>query len=82
MTKEEIIKKLRDMAKYPTVTMPRDTEALRNAADLLEQAEQIQRVAGLNMAIIRLGEMHEKAKCKHNYYGHAALEIAKLKGEA
>lgn len=40
MTKEEIIKKLRDMAKYPTVTLPRDTEALRNAADLLEQAEQ------------------------------------------
>ena len=40
MTKEEIIKKLRDMAKYPTVTLPRDTEALRNAADLLEQAQQ------------------------------------------
>ena len=41
MTKEEIIKKLGDMAKYPTVTLPRDTEALRNAADLLEQAEPV-----------------------------------------
>ena len=40
MTKEEIIKALRDMAKYPTVTLPRDCEALRMAADLLAQPEQ------------------------------------------
>ena len=40
MTKDEIIKALRDMAKYPTVTLPRDCEALRMAANLLEQPEQ------------------------------------------
>jgi hypothetical protein len=40
MTKDEIIKALRDMAKYPTVTLPRDCEALRAAADLLEQQKQ------------------------------------------
>lgn len=40
MTKEEIIKALRDMARYPTVTLPRDTEALKTAADLLAQPEQ------------------------------------------
>ena len=40
MTKDEIIKALRDMAKYPTVTLPRDCEALRMAADLLAQPEQ------------------------------------------
>jgi len=40
MTKDEIIKTLRDMAKYPTVTLPRDCEALRMAADLLAQPEQ------------------------------------------
>ena len=40
MTKEEIIKKLRDMAKYPTVTLPRDCDALKAAADLLAQPEQ------------------------------------------
>ena len=28
MTKDEIIKALRDMAKYPTVTLPRDCEAV------------------------------------------------------
>jgi len=39
MTKDEIIKKLRDMAKYPTVTLPRDCEALKAAADLLAQQE-------------------------------------------
>ena len=37
MTKDEIIKALRDMAKYPTVTLPRDCDALRAAADLLAQ---------------------------------------------
>jgi hypothetical protein len=41
MTKDEIIKALRDMAKYPTVTLPRDCEALRAAADLLEQTGQV-----------------------------------------
>ena len=40
MTKDEIIKALRDMAKYPTVTLPRDCEALRMAANLLEQPKQ------------------------------------------
>ena len=40
MTKEEIIKALRDMARYPTVTLPRDSEALKMAADLLAQPEQ------------------------------------------
>ena len=40
MTKDEIIKKLRDMVKYPTVTLPRDCEALKAAADLLAQPEQ------------------------------------------
>jgi hypothetical protein len=40
MTKDEIIKALRDMAKYPTVTLPRDCEALRMAADLLAQPAQ------------------------------------------
>jgi len=39
MTKDEIIKQLLDMAKYPTVTMPRDCEALRAAAKLLAQPE-------------------------------------------
>ena len=39
MTKDEIIKALRDMAKYPTVTLPRDCEALRMAADMLAQPE-------------------------------------------
>ena len=37
MNTEEIIKALRDMAKYPTVTSPRDSEALKAAADLLAQ---------------------------------------------
>jgi hypothetical protein len=45
MTKQEIIEKLRGMAKFPTVTLPRDSEALRNAADLLEQQEQGEPVA-------------------------------------
>ena len=40
MTKDEIIKALRDMARYPTVTLPRDKEALKAAADLLAQPEQ------------------------------------------
>jgi hypothetical protein len=40
MTQEEIIKVLRDMAKYPTVTLPRDSEALKAAADLLAQPDQ------------------------------------------
>ena len=40
MTKDEIIKALRDMARYPTVTLPRDSEALKVAADLLAQLEQ------------------------------------------
>ena len=40
MTKDEIIESLRDMARYPTVTLPRDSEALRAAADLLAQPEQ------------------------------------------
>ena len=40
MTKDKIIKELRYMAKYPTVTLPRDCEALRAAADLLAQPEQ------------------------------------------
>lgn len=40
MSKDEIIKQLRDMAKHPTVTLPRDCEALRAAADLLSQSEQ------------------------------------------
>ena len=39
MSKEEIIKALRDMAKYPTVTLPRDSEALKAAADLLAQLD-------------------------------------------
>jgi len=39
MTKDEIIKTLRDRAKYPAVTLPRDCEALRAAADLLAQPE-------------------------------------------
>jgi hypothetical protein len=42
MTKTEIIKALRDMAKYPTVTLPRDCEALRAAADLLAQPAPVQ----------------------------------------
>ena len=37
MNKDEIIKALRDMAKYPTVTLPRDCEALRAAANFLAQ---------------------------------------------
>ena len=40
MTKDEIIKALRDMAKYPTVTLPSDCAALRAAADFLAQPEQ------------------------------------------
>ena len=40
MNKEEIIKALLDMARYPTVTLPRDSEALKAAADLLAQLEQ------------------------------------------
>ena len=50
MTKDEIIKALRDMAKYPTVTLPRDCEALRMAADLLAQPEHgwtPERIAGM-----------------------------------
>lgn len=39
MTKDEIIESLRDMARYPTVTLPRDSEALKAAADLLAQTE-------------------------------------------
>ena len=49
MNKNEIIKKLRDMAKYPTVTLPRDCEALKAAADLLAQPEQ-EPVAWVNQA--------------------------------
>jgi len=40
MTKDEIIESLRDMARYPTVTLPRDSEVLKAAADLLAQFEQ------------------------------------------
>jgi len=40
MTKQEIIEKLRSMAKYPTVTLPRDSESLRKAADLLEEQDE------------------------------------------
>ena len=49
MTKDEIIKALRDMARYPTVTLPRDSEALKVAADLLAQPEQdtVQRLSAL-----------------------------------
>ena len=39
MNTEEIIKALRDMARYPTVTLPRDSEALKVAADLLAQPD-------------------------------------------
>jgi hypothetical protein len=39
MNKEQIVKQLRDMAKHPTVTLPRDCEALKAAADLIEQAQ-------------------------------------------
>ena len=39
MTKDEIIKQLLDMAKYSTVTLPRDCEALKAAAKLLAQPE-------------------------------------------
>lgn len=40
MNRDQIIKQLRDMAKHPTVTLPRDCEALKAAADLLAQPEQ------------------------------------------
>lgn len=40
MTKDEIIESLRDMARYPTVTLPRDCEALKAAAELLAQPEE------------------------------------------
>ena len=59
MTKDEIIKALRDMAKYPTVTLPRDCEALRMAADLLAQPEHgwtPERIAG----IARLKDAQDK----------------------
>jgi hypothetical protein len=52
MDKTTIIKTLRDMAKYPTVTLPRDTEALRNAADLLEQAQQAEPVAFASHGVV------------------------------
>jgi hypothetical protein len=39
MSKDEIIESLRDMARYPTVTLPRDSEALKAAADLLAQSD-------------------------------------------
>jgi hypothetical protein len=39
MIKDEIIESLRDMARYPTVTLPRDSEALKAAADLLAQSD-------------------------------------------
>jgi hypothetical protein len=42
MTKDEIIKALRDMAKYPTVTLPRDCEALKAAANLLAQPDALE----------------------------------------
>jgi hypothetical protein len=45
MTKQEIIEKLRGMAKFPTVTLPRDSEALKKAADLLEEQDQGEPVA-------------------------------------
>ena len=37
MTTEEIIAKLRMMARYPRVTLPGDTEALKRAAELLQE---------------------------------------------
>lgn len=40
MNKDQIIKQLREMAKHPTVTLPRDCEALKSAADLLAQPKQ------------------------------------------
>jgi hypothetical protein len=39
MDKSTIIKTLREMAKHPTVTLPRDCEILKAAADLIEQAQ-------------------------------------------
>ena len=47
MNRDQIIKQLRDMAKHPTVTLPRDCEALKAAADLLAQPEQEPKVWGL-----------------------------------
>jgi hypothetical protein len=48
MNKEQIVKQLRDMAKHPTVTFPRDCEALKSAADLIEQAQKQEPVAWIN----------------------------------
>ena len=38
--------------------------------------------AGIEACMSRLNEMHRIASGRHNYYGYAALELAKLKGEA
>lgn len=49
-----------------------------------QQAEPVanQFNAGIEACMSRLHEMHRIASGRHNYYGHAALELAKLKGEA
>jgi len=73
MTKDEIIKKLRDMAKYPTVTIPRDSEALKEAADLLAQPErdyehgfvdgmQKQMQSSVDKAVNRMAQPEHKPK--------------------
>ena len=52
-------------------------------AALEQQAEPVanQFNAGIEACMSRLHEMHRIASGRHNYYGHAALELAKLKGE-
>ena len=53
-------------------------------AQAQQQAEPVanQFNAGIEACMSRLIEMHSTASGRHNYYGHAALELAKLKGEA
>jgi len=58
MTKDEIIKALRDMAKYPTVTLPKDCDTLRAAADELERMQQ---------GIKTLHAMYEQAVKQRDY---------------
>ena len=65
MNKDEIIKALRNMARYPTVTMPRDSEALKVAADLLAQPEQEPVAFPSRRAVERAIESVENPKGMH-----------------
>jgi hypothetical protein len=67
MDKSTIIKTLREMAKHPTVTLPRDCEALKAAADLIEQTQKpvltFDGLTATEFGLLELYKFQEATKC-------------------